>query len=245
MRNSGWGLILIVFLLVFPQGCATPDKPLTIKNMQSVPAIQVARNESPCLLKKTAGSQAVAFTGVMFGAIGGGLGAAISHGIEQASGKSLTAACALPDFGKLVLDGFADRMQNDFPDWPKPSSMEDPIPEGYKPSGSTHFIVLQVCHLQVDDTAGLRTATVGKMINPAGQVVWEKGYVYKSADFSRPHSLKELEAQNGKLLKEEFLFAADKTISDFTAHLKGVPSTATPPPKEPAPSPEVLHPDTP
>lgn len=234
MKRSRWWLFLVVFLLFIPQGCATPNKPLTLSNMQSVTSIQVARNESPCLLKKTAGSQAVAMSGMMFGAVGGALGAIASHGVEKSGGDKLARECALPDFSKLVLEGFVDRLQKDFPTWPIPAVLERPVGDEYKPSGSTHLLVLRVTQIQVDDSTGLLAISVGKMLDPAGQVVWEKGYTYKTSEYSRPTSLKMLEAENGKLLKQEFFFAAEKTVSDFMDHLKGVPPTANPPIKDAA-----------
>jgi len=226
---------MIALILGLAQGCATTaNKPLVAGKMQSATSIEVARYESPCLLKKTAGSQAVAFSGVMFGAIGGALGAVAAHGMEQSGGKSLARECALPDFSRMVLTGFLDRLQNDFPNWPRPDVLDKAIDDEYKPADSKHLIVLRVTQLRVDDSNGLVTVTNGKMLDPAGQVIWEKGYIYKTREFSRHFALKDLEAENGKRLKEEFALAAERTISDFAAHLKGAPSPPKPSQKEPA-----------
>jgi len=211
-------------------------------DMQVVQSLQAARFERTHLLRKTVGSQAAALTGVMFGAIGGAVGAGISVGIESSQGKKLEESCSLPDFSTIVFEDFINRLQAVFPDWPKPVIRKIPPSEECKPTDSAHLLVVRVFLMQVDDTNGLMTRTCGKIVNPSGETVWEKGYVYKSSDFSRPHSLKDLEAENGKLLKQEIALAAEKTVSDLILHLKGAPSVGARQQLEPAPSPSSPEP---
>ena len=220
MWRGKWLLVMGV-IIALSQGCAPHDKPLVLNEAKTITSIKVARYESACILEKTAGSQAAAFTGVMFGAIGGAIGGAISYSMESSNGKALAVRCGLSDFDQLVLEGFVQRLESDFPDWPKPVVEQYPIKDETSLDHSACNFVLKA-GIQVD-SSGLTTATFAKMIDPKQQVIWEKSFTYKSADFARSHSLKELEADNGKLLKEEMAFAAEKTASNLIGHLKGGP----------------------
>jgi hypothetical protein len=51
-------------------------------------------------------------------------------------------------------------------------------------------------------------------------IIWEKGFLYDSALFGRPTNEKALKADQCKLLKEEYAFAAEKTVTDFINHFK-------------------------
>lgn len=223
------------------QGCATPAKTLTVKNMSEIQSIHIARAECPQFKRKTAGSEAVAFTGIMFGAIGGGLGSLISQGIESSEGKSLAAKCALPDFSKLVLDNFVARIQTDLPDWPKPMVVEKAISNDYKPNDYT--IVISVRQNLIDSPDGLLTSTIARMNDPRGNVVWEKGFIYQSKDYSR--SLKDPEADKGNLLRSELTFAAEKTANDFVQHLKYGDLAGKRSEGQTAPSSSSNHPEAP
>jgi len=71
------------------------------------------------------------------------------------------------------------------------------------------------------------------MTGPGEEVIWERGYLYRSSDFSRRRSIESLEADNCKLLNEELDFAVDKMVSEFIRHLKGGISTEKPSAKQP------------
>ena len=53
-----------------------------------------------------------------------------------------------------------------------------------------------------------------------GDILWEKNYAYKAADFDRRFSAEEYEADSAKLLKEEITFAAEETVADFIENFK-------------------------
>jgi hypothetical protein len=127
--------VFSIFAAILIQGCAT-DKALTVRNMETVSSVTAARYNCPQLVKKTAASQSIAMTGMMFGAIGGALGGAISSGMESSAGKKVAEQCGLPDFGTVVLDAFAERIPQDLPNWPEISLEPEPISKDHQvPSG--------------------------------------------------------------------------------------------------------------
>ena len=220
-------LSVIVLSLIILQGCAAANKPLAVNEMKDIHSIQLVQYEHPPLRRHTMGAMAAGVPFAMFGAIGGGIGGSISMGIEVSQGKDLTEECKLPDFGALVFDGFLSSMHNSLQDWPTPTVRQIPITDEFKPVDSGYTISLHVYTVLISDSDGLATSTIGEMINPKGETVWKKGYMYKTSDFSKPHSLKALEAENGKLLKQEMIIAAEKTVSDLIRHLKGTTSAGS------------------
>ena len=68
---------------------------------------------------------------------------------------------------------------------------------------------------------GFLSKTVVTMKDPQGDVLWQKSYIYLSKDYDRGMSVDELEANDCDLLKEEMMFAAEKTVQDFVNHLNG------------------------
>ena len=64
------------------------------------------------------------------------------------------------------------------------------------------------------------------MMDKENNVVWEKGYVYDPNNYSRGKNYESLKADNYKLLKEEYKFASEMTVTDFIIHFKNsLPST--------------------
>jgi len=68
-------------------------------------------------------------------------------------------------------------------------------------------------------TKGLSTITNAEIRSANGDVIWRRQFIY-SQNPGRAGDLEELEADNGKLLKEEMNFAAEATVKDFINHLK-------------------------
>ncbi len=232
MRRAVW-LVLVGALCFLVQGCVTADKPLTVKNMQSVTSIKVVRTEFPGSLKETAGSQAAAFTGVMFGAIGGAVGGGISASMQAKNGKELAEKYCLPDVNKVITERFVERVRTDLPDWPKLEVSETPVNSDYKP-GPGYILVVKGGLVNLNSMAyGLIMGATARMSGPGEETIWERGYIYKASDFSRKRSIASLEADNCKLLKDELDFAVDQIVSEFIRHLKGGVSTENPSAKPP------------
>jgi hypothetical protein len=158
MKRAKWFVLAGAVVALF-QGCATADKPLTVKNMQTITSIKVVRTGPPGYLKKTIASEAVAYTGMMFGAIGGGLGGGISYAMEVESGKKLAEKCSLPDVNKLLEDRFVERLLADLPDCPKLEVAEVPVDKDYKNS-SGYLLMVRGGAVNLSATAfGITVAT--------------------------------------------------------------------------------------
>ena len=209
---------LLVFILLLVQACATQEKKLSIHGFQSVPVIHLVRYETSPFLKDTAGAQAVAMTGIMFGAIGGGLGGAMYYKIMESSGKELADKLSLPDFGDIVFSRFSDRLNSDMSHWPKIKTISEPVDKEYK-AEQGFTIIMTFGEIKVVNGTGLSTVTTAKMIDEDNNLLWNKTYHYKSKWSKRVTNIDELEAENGKLLKEEFAYAAEMTIADLMQHL--------------------------
>lgn len=215
-------VVLLVVIMLFIQGCANSDKRLALNDLQKIDSLKVVRHESPKLLKATAGSQAIAITGVMFGALGGAFGAALSMAAEAKAGSALAEQCNLPDFGELVFNRFVERMPVEMAGWPKMDVEKPPVADDLVLKG--YSLLIEVGQIRVKNGTGFAAATTARMVDLGSNVLWERKTIYTSEKFDRCTTLEELEADSGRLLREEFEYAAEKTVSDFIAHLKGEPS---------------------
>lgn len=215
-------VVVLLITLLFIQGCATTDKRLALNELEKIGSMKVVRYETPKLLKATAGSQAIAITGIMFGALGGAFGGALSIAAESRAGRALAEECNLPDFGEVVLNGFVERVPAEVPGWPTMDVERIPVGEeiAFK---SGYSLLIEVAQVRVKDGSGLSTTTTAQLVDSDRNVLWQRKMTYTSEKFNRCTSLEELEADKGKLLREELAYAAEKTIVDFIDHLKGVP----------------------
>lgn len=218
--KKGFVVFLIVAIL-FVQGCASTDKRLALNELQTIDSLKVVRHETPKFLKTTAGSTAIVLTGIMFGAVGGALGGALSYAAEAKGGSDLIKTCNLPDFGELVFNKFIDRVPREMPNWPRMEIEKKPIEEDFN-FVSGHLLVLDVALVKIAGGTGFVTSTTARIVDSKQNMLWQRKMSYESREFNRSTTLGELEADNGKLLREEFDFAAEKTISDFVSHLKGM-----------------------
>lgn len=211
---------VLLFVLLFVQACAIQEKKLAINDFNAVPKINLVRHETPPFLKETLGAQAVAVTGIMFGAIGGGVGGAIYYKMMESSGKILVDNFKLEDFGELVFAKFSKRLSSEMNNWPTIETFSEPVNGEYK-NESGFTLMLSFGQTKVSEGAGLSTITIAKMIDTNGTVIWQKQCNYESKKHERTTKLNKLEAENGKLLHEELSYAAEITVADFINHLKG------------------------
>ncbi len=149
---------------------------------------------------------------VIIGVIGAGLGYAVHHAVStQAKDPEL------PDFGKIVTDRFVERSKNEIVGWP-PMNVADAATTEAAIDKSSNIIEIKVDDIRVEKGSALITQTILTMKNREGATVWQKGYAYDSTFFNRPTTLEKLKADNYKLFKEEFTFAAEQTVTDFINH---------------------------
>jgi hypothetical protein len=211
-------LVFVLLVLFLLEGCAVQMKPSIVDKMKAMNTLQIARTRFSGIVERTPATQAVTLiSGAAFGLVGMAVIGGLSGENEYSKGRQLTKRCELPDYSMLVLNSFADMVQKEFPDWPKPGVREEPVGDDtYKSDG--YVIVLSVNQVVVD--AGLQAWAVAKMNDPDGNVVWEKEFTYKSKDYSRFHTTDELEADNCERLKEELEFSAGQIAEVLIDHLK-------------------------
>lgn len=218
-----WHIIFIcIITLFFLQGCIT-DKPFVKKDGMSAPSIKVVRYETPGILRSTMAETLFLTTATV--ALPGG-SALLILGDEYTKTRGENMQTKIPDFGYLVTDKFVKRLNKEKLGWPALTVLEKPVEKDYTDSCILiEFKVKRLAYGYLDFIRGggngFYSKTVVTMKDPEGEVLWQKSYTYLSKDFNRDKDIDEFEADDGKLLMEELEFAAEKTVSDFIAHLNG------------------------
>lgn len=218
-RTFKWMSILSAVCLLL-SGCAATDKQLSKDNLKPISSMTIAQLKSPPLLKETTGSTVAGVTGMMFGAIGGGIGGAIQYKMMESNGKELQEKCNLPNYGEQVFKQLAERIPMEVTGWPKIVVKNDPISDETDIKND-YAIVVQVKVIKVKDGVGLSTWTTAQLLDPQGSILWEKNVKYQTREFNRQCDLDILEADNGKLLLEEYDFAIQNTVSTLIKDLNG------------------------
>jgi len=208
--------IATIVVLLFAQGCAA-NRPIPMKDMTSLSPLKVVRYTTPEIKKQT-------FLGVVVGStlavqltFGFGAGS-INEAIAKSGGKE--SQKVIYDLGYLVMTRFADRASKEIPDWPKMIIVDQVIKETPKIDGHG-LLEYRVGDIRYGWLHHKFISTVtATMKNTAGDVVWQRTYIYRARNFNRGRDAEEYEANDARLLKEEILFAADKTVEDFIGSLK-------------------------
>lgn len=215
--NKLAGLLAMALAL---HGCAATDKALLTSDFDGVSQLTVTRESTPEISKHSGGGTGA---GVVLGAVLGlgGIGLAW-QAIAYSEGKEMRERLALPDFGQLVMKKFVERAAEQIPNWPKMLVEDTPIDEapshdrGYLLTVRVSFVIVRSY-----GELGLTTHSRGELLAPDGSLLWRRLYGYSQSQAGRAKELDVLEADGGKLLKEEMDFAAEKTAQDFIDHLKG------------------------
>ncbi len=236
-KGHSWFLpILIVAALFLNQGCASSStQALLNHDRAALGPIKMVRYETPGILKSS-GTEA----GVMALATLAVPGGSALFVVGDVYGKARGSATQelIPDFGSLVMDKFLDSVNQTAPGWPELSAVREPLKEELTEKTTTiELDVKRLAYGSIDLTRGgiildrgmdkgvvadgFMSKTVVTMKDPQGDVLWQKSYIYLSKDYDRGMSLDELEANDCSLLKEEMMFAAEKTVQDFVNHLNG------------------------
>lgn len=238
-KRYSWFLpVIIVTAFFLNQGCASKaNQALLNHDRAALGPIKMVRYETPGILKSS-GTE----TGVMALATLAVPGGSALFVVGDAYGKSRGAETQslIPDFGSMVMDKFLECVNQTAPGWPGLSAVREPLIEELNDNAKTTTIELDVKRLaygSIDLTRGgiildrgmdkgiiadgFLSKTVVTMKDPQGDVLWQKSYIYLSKDYDRGMSVDELEANDLCLLKEEMMFAVEKTVQDFVDHLNG------------------------
>jgi hypothetical protein len=134
------------------------------------------------------------------------------------AGKEMQVKYDLPDFTELVHKKFTEKLPTVLTDWPEVVVEPGAVKDDYQNSSECLLTIRSI--VIVSNGAGLQTHTMGQLVNSGQNILWKKKVSYKSSDLNRPCKFDELEADNGKALNEEIIFAVEKTTSELIDHLK-------------------------
>jgi hypothetical protein len=219
----GLKLLLITVLIMAFQGCASnPYKSLDREKFGSAASVKVARYEPAKLRKPSTGSKVAAVAtyplSLVFLGVGAGVAAATTLGIEAKNGAELTERTKLPDYSEILMTKFVKAVQEEMPDWPRCSVVNEVFTDDRKEGG--YHIVFRVFRARVSPASGLTMGTDAEMFASDQTRIWGRRFTYSSADFNRCTDISTLEAEEGKLLHEEWQYAADQTVAYFVSRLK-------------------------
>lgn len=225
-RVNTWLMGLMVSLL-FLQGC-TADKHFVKKDGVLTSNLKVVRYETPGILRSTM-AETFFLTAATVALPGGSLLFVLSDEYAKTRGEKMQVK--IPDFGYLVMDKFTRRLNNEVPNWPALTIVDKPVKEDFaEPCTLIEIRVKRLAYGYLDFIRGggngFLSKTVITMKDHEGDVLWQKTFTYLSKDFNRDRDVDELEADDGKLLREELEFAAEKTASEFIKDLNGEDSVA-------------------
>jgi hypothetical protein len=185
-----------------------------------IPQLTVTRESTPEINKYSGGGTGA---GVVLGAVLGlgGIGLAM-QAIAYSEGKEMRERLGLPDFGQLVMKKFVERVVEQIRNWPKMIVEETPIDEAPKHDRG-YLLTFRVGLITVRSYGelGLSTSSSGQIVAPDGKVLWKKTFVYSQTQAGRAKELAELEADGGKLLKEEMDLGAETTVQGFIDNIRG------------------------
>jgi hypothetical protein len=206
----------IFFVIIVIQGCALPNQPYVKKEASDATPLKVVRYLSPDIRRYSLGEGLAVFVGssIILDPFVGILVYSIYHDV-----KKLPNDQDIPDYGKLVMDKFTVRAKNEIPGWPAMNIEEKPIWEAQKDE-TNYLLEFKADSLEIKDSKGLRFTSIITMKDKENNIVWQKSYLYTSEQFNHKVDYDQLKKDNYKLLKEEMVFAADATVTDFIEHFK-------------------------
>jgi len=218
--------LLIIFSWIiscfFVQGCAT-DKPYVKKDFSSLEPVKVIRYETPGIERSTK-TETLLITTAVIAAPGGSALLLLNDEYCETKGKEMQKK--IPDFGFLVMNKFVEKLKTEIPVFPALAVECEPVDEEYSEASTLiSFKVKRVAYGFLDPLRGsgnnFSSKTVVTMIDPQGNILWQRNFLYLSENYGRSKEIDELEADDARLLIEEMEFAAEQTAADFVADLNG------------------------
>ena len=209
MKTITARIMVLVFIgsLVF-QGCAL-NKPLLHDDLRKISSLKVVRHQTPEISDMPA---SVLLGFLVLGSAGVGFAAAIAM---EATKREPSI-----DLGELVMTKFVERVSTEIPHWPTMTVQEQPIGDDYTLESGT-LLEFEVNGIVLHFLQGFVSDVSATMKDSESDVLWQRSFWYRSRDFDRQRTIDEFKADNAKLLREEMVFAAEKTVSELIDHLRG------------------------
>lgn len=219
-------IILFGLISLFLEGCAGNKLIYSKDDLKKIEFIKVVRHETPAFKLSTSEIRNAALAPLVFVGVIGTM--VISETAMRIGGEKIKEQFSIPDFGEIVMKKFAQSVRKEIPQWPMMILENKPVSYDYTHQAGVllEFSVdawdlSYVMFREGADSAGIFSSiTKVKMVDNKGEVLWEKNYKYLSGEFGRVRKVEELEAENGRLLKEEVEFAAEKTVSALFQNIK-------------------------
>jgi len=214
MRISAACRVFIVGLAVLSlQACGAPmqDVVFVQQDKQTLSPLKVVRYETG--VARITRTQTSPLVPALFGPFG--LVALAAS--QRADGKKMVEQFALPDFGQVVMAKMMRRLPQEVPQWPTMVAEDKPVAADYTYSGP---LLTFLSGLSFATYEGLNAATDVKLTDANGTVRWQTSVGYNSREFKRDREVEQFEADNGRLLKEEWEFAAETIATRLIRHLK-------------------------
>jgi hypothetical protein len=126
------------------------------------------------------------------------------------------------DFGELVVKRFVERVSKEISRWPRMTVKDQPIADDYFiESGTLLEFKVSGDPYTLNSFNGFVSSVTATMKTADGDVLWQKSFEYRSQYNDRMRTIDEFKADNAKLLREEMVFATEKTVSELINHLRG------------------------
>ena len=135
--------------------------------------------------------------------------------VKNAALNAARGGMKLPNVGKLAVQRFFEKVTEDGDGWPKMEMFNFRVridPKALENTTSHEVrLDLSVLRNEIEFGHGYRVAVVASMYDDQDpKAIFKKTIKYESVKYSRDRTFEEYIAEDGKLLKEEIRYAADK-----------------------------------
>jgi hypothetical protein len=180
--------------------------------MKNLSPLTVARHKVLSVKKITGGGIAAIL-------LTGGFGA---NAYFESGGRSMVEKYNLQDPGQIITSKFLEFAPKEIHNWPTMNIIDNTIDDEYLYKGALLEIIPELMSFgSSGEGKGLYLITIARMRDEKRNIIWEDKYIYRSIDYGRDKDLEVMEADEGKLIKEEMLFGAEISAKKFIMSLKG------------------------
>jgi hypothetical protein len=128
---------------------------------------------------------------------------------------------SIEPYGKLVMDLFSDKISKEIPDWPTMVREDRPLTGRRESSGWNIEIDPVFVTLDISACRALCIETLLRIKDPENEIRWGIFFRYNSRDyFYYNRTIKDYQADDGRLFREELIYSAQKTSDYFVDAIK-------------------------
>jgi len=128
----------------------------------------------------------------------------------------------LQDPGQIITSKFVEFAPKEINNWPTMNVIDNTIDDEYVYKNVLLEIIPELMSFgSRGEGKGLYLITIARMRDEKRNIIWEDKFIYRSRDYGRDKDLEIMEADEGKLIKEEILFGTEISAKKFIMSLKG------------------------